>query len=111
MSTPIHAKFQSACYAVICRDGPDGAAKRAAAMEAHLRHIERIIDEIRVAGPLYDHSGTRQTGSVLIFRTQSAERARELTEADPLFEAGVWDSIEVLPFLPAAGTYIGGTTW
>jgi len=111
MSTPLHTKFPTACYLVICRDAPDSGPKRAAAMEAHMRHVERVIDELRVAGPFYDDSGTRQVGSMLVFRTQSAERARELTEADPPFAAGVWASIEVVPFLPAAGTYIGGTTW
>jgi len=111
MSTPVHEKYPTACYIVICRDAPDGAAKRKDATADHLRHIEQVIDELHIAGPLFDESGTRAIGSVLLLRTRDAHEARKLTERDPYFRAGVWESVEVLPFFPAAGGYIGGTTW
>ncbi len=111
MSTPIHEKYPAACYAVICRDAPDGAEKRKTATPAHFTHIERILDEILVAGPLFDDAGQRVVGSILILRTQSAERAMALVATDPYNEAGVWTSVEVRPFLPAAGRYVGGTRW
>lgn len=111
MTTPVHQKYPTACYIVICRDAPGGAEKRKGATAAHLRHIEECIDELSIAGPMFDEAGTRTVGSVLVVRTQSAQAARALTERDPYFKAGVWDSIEVLPFYPAAGSYIGGTTW
>jgi uncharacterized protein YciI len=111
MTTPVHQKYPTACYIVICRDAPDGAEKRKGATAAHLRHIEECIGEFNVAGPMFDEAGTRPIGSVLLLRTQNAQEARALTERDPYFKAGVWDSIEVLPFFPAAGSYVGGTTW
>jgi len=111
MTTPVHARYPSACYAVICRDIPGSAQKRKAATPDHLRHIESIIDEVNAAGPLFDDDGQRAIGSLLVYRTQSAERARELAMMDPYFEAGVWASIEVLPFFPAAGIYVGGKNW
>jgi len=111
MTTPVHEKYPTACYIVICRDAPDGAEKRRSATPDHLRHIEQVIDELHVAGPLFDEAGKRPVGSVLLLRTQSARQARELTERDPYFKAGVWESVEVLPFIPAAGGYIGGITW
>lgn len=111
MTTPVHTRYPTACYIVICRDAPDGAEKRSGATAAHLRHIEECIDGFNVAGPMFDEAGTRAIGSVLVLRTQSAQEARALIERDPYFKAGVWDSIEVLPFFPAAGSYIGGTTW
>ena len=111
MPTPIHEKFPTACYVVVCRDAPDAAGKRKAATPAHLAHIERVIDEVRIAGPLFDEEGRQAIGSLFVFRTQSASRARELARMDPYHVAGVWASVEVLPFYPAAGTWIGGTTW
>ncbi len=111
MPTPVHQKYPTACYAVICRDAPDGAEKRKAATQDHLRHIEQLMDELHVAGPIFDDEGQRPIGSILVFRTQSADRARELATADPYFEAGVWESVEVMPFYPAAGGYVGGKTW
>lgn len=111
MPTPIHEKYATACYAVLCRDAPDAAERRKGATPAHLKHIERIAGEVQVAGPLFDDSGTRAIGSLLVFRTQSAERAQELATMYPYYEAGVWASVEILPFLPAAGAYVGGTIW
>lgn len=111
MTTPIHQKYATACYAVICRDVPGSAVKRAAATPAHFTYIEGILDEILVAGPLFDDEGRRVIGSILILRTQSAGRATELVTTDPYNAAGVWASIEIRPFLPAAGSYVGGTSW
>jgi len=96
---------------VLCRDVPASGPLRVAAMAQHFAHIEAMLAEIDVAGPLYDAGGSRMIGSLFCLRTASAERARQLVEGDPYFKAGVWQSIEYLPFLPAAGEYVGGKTW
>ena len=107
----VHEQFPDTATVVICRDGPNGAAARAAATAAHLSYIETILDEINVAGPLYDDSGTRNVGSLYCLKTKSTARAREIIENDPFFKAGVFATVEYFPHLPAAGVYVGGKAW
>lgn len=97
-------------FAVIARDGPDGAAKRAEHRDAHFAHIEAISDKIAVAGPLKDEAGGF-VGSLVILDVADAREARTVLEADPYFKAGVWAETEIHPFLAAAGSWIGGKTW
>lgn len=103
--------YESTAYVVICRDGPDGAAARAAATQAHLRYIETVLGELNVAGPLFDDDGRRTVGSLYLLHTRSLARAREIIENDPFHKAGAFASVEYFPHLPAAGRYIGGTIW
>lgn len=107
----VHEQFPNTATVVICRDGPNGTAARAVATAAHLSYVETILDEINVAGPLYDDSGTRSVGSLYCLKTKSAARAREIIENDPFFKAGVFATVEYFPHLPAAGVYLGGKVW
>jgi uncharacterized protein len=103
--------FAPTLVAVICHDGPDSQPARKAAAQAHLHYVESILDRLALAGPLYDDAGERMLGSIYLFKTVDVAEARRLLEADPYFAAGFWRSIEYLPFLPAAGELVGGTTW
>jgi uncharacterized protein YciI len=103
--------YEATACVVVCRDGPGGAAARAAATQAHLRYIEAVLGELNVAGPLFDDSGKHTVGSLYVLHTQSLARAREIIEGDPFFKAGAFASVEYFPHLPAAGKYIGGTIW
>lgn len=107
----VHERFAGSGVVVICRDGPGGAAARAAATPAHLAYIETVLEDINVAGPLYDASGVHTVGSLFSLRTQSMERARQVIENDPYFKAGAFASVEYFAHLPAAGQYIGGKIW
>ncbi len=103
--------FAPTHVAVICHDAPDSQPARKAAAQAHLRYVESILDRLALAGPLYDGAGERMIGSIYVFKTVDLDEARRLLEADPYFAARFWRSIEFLPFLPAAGELVGGTTW
>ena len=98
-------------YVVLCRDGANGAALRAAHAGEHLAYIETVMGDLNVAGPLFDQSGKVVIGSMYCLHTQSLARAREIIEGDPYFRAGVFDSVEYTPHMPAAGKFIGGKTW
>ena len=107
----VHERFPNTACMVVCRDGPEGEQRRAAASAAHLAYIETVLDEINVAGPLYDAAGLRTVGSIFCYRTKDLARAREILENDPYFKSGVFASVEYFPYLPAAGHYIGGKIW
>lgn len=97
-------------FHIVAHDGPEAGARRKAALSDHFAHIERVMDAIRVAGPLKDAQGTPRV-SLFIVEARDAAAARAFVEADPYFAAGVWDRIEVEEFLPAAGGWIGGKIW
>ena len=103
--------YEGTAYVVVCRDGPGGAAARAAANQAHLAYIETVLGDLHVAGPLFDESGRTAIGSLYMLHTRSLARAREIIENDPFHKAGAFASVEYFPHLPAAGQFIGGTIW
>lgn len=97
-------------YAIVARDGPGAEPRRMAVRDAHFAHVERHLDRIAVAGPLKDAAGGF-TGSILVVAAASEAEARAMLEADPYWIAGVWADVTIEPFVPAAGTWIGGTIW
>lgn len=105
------SRHTKTAYVVVCRDGPNGAAVRAAQTGPHMAYIETVMDELNVAGPLFDEGREQPIGSLYCLHTQSLQRAREIIESDPYFRHGAFASVEYFPHLPAAGKYIGGKIW
>lgn len=103
--------YEKSAYIVLCRDGVAGAAARAAQTATHMAYIESVMDELNVAGPLYDESRAQPIGSLYCLHTRSLARAKEIIENDPYFLHGAFESVEYFPHLPAAGRYIGGKIW
>jgi uncharacterized protein YciI len=77
-------------------DGQDVAATRADYREAHLAHV-RGSGKTRIAGPLTDAAG-EVCGSLLIVEAGDLAEAEAFSAADPYRRAGVWSSVEILPF-------------
>lgn len=98
-------------YAIIGRDVADSLERRKQVREAHLARVRALQAEGRVvlAGPFPavdspDPGPAGFTGSLLVLDFPSLEEAKAWAEADPYVEAGVYASVEVLPFkqvLPA----------
>jgi len=97
-------------YCFFCKDGPDAPRLRKAHLEAHLDHIEKVVNSMPVAGPVSDADGT-MCASLIMIDAASETAARDIFNQDPYAKAQIWDSVEVLPFTPAAGTWVGGVTW
>lgn len=92
-------------YAIIGRDVPDSLDRRLAVRPAHLQRLEALQSEGRLllAGPLPaidspDPGPAGFSGSLVVAEFASLEAAKEWAEADPYREAGVFGSVEVLPF-------------
>jgi uncharacterized protein YciI len=105
------SRSERTAYVVICRDGPKGALVRAEHTADHMAYIETVLDELNIAGPLYDDGGQKPVGSLYCLATRSLARAREIIEKDPYFVHGAFASVDYFPHLPAAGKYIGGKIW
>lgn len=96
--------------AVWAEDAAGAAASRASALVAHLAHVESVMPQICVAGPLLDAAG-QVVGSMLVFDVADEAAARALMAADPYFQAGVWARISYRPYKAVAGQWVGGKTW
>jgi len=83
-----------AYFAIHCIDKPDSGALRAQTRAEHLRHVESVIDQVLVAGPLLDMDGNPM-GSLLIIDFPDRKDAIEFAAADPYAEVGLFASVAV----------------
>jgi uncharacterized protein len=83
-------------FAIIGYDGPHGEAKRKIHRAAHLANLEPLDRQGRVvlAGPLTD-----KAGSLLVLEFETREEAEEFIRHDPYTVYGVFERIEIHPFL------------
>jgi len=95
-------------YVIIGKDRPDSMTARQAARPAHLARLQALQSEGRlmVAGPCpRDDASTPGpagiSGSVVIAEFSSLDDARQWAEADPYLAEGVFESVDVRPFIQA----------
>ncbi len=98
-------------FSIHCRDAAGSAGPRQDKLADHLAHIETVVDAICVAGPLMDTDGKTVVGSLLVIEAEDQAAATAFVEADPYWSAGVWESVDINPFVGAAGSWVGGVTW
>src|SRR5262249_54367834 len=82
-------------FALIGRDGPEGAALRQRHRPAHLEHLRPLAraGRVRFAGPLLE--GGRPVGSLVVFDAPDPAEARATAAADPYVAHGVFAGHEV----------------
>lgn len=92
-------------YSIICKDKEDSLRLRLETRESHLKRIDLLNKDgrILIAGPnpAIDSKEPGQagfTGSIIIAKFNSIEAAKKWAEEDPYMVAGVFNSIEVMPF-------------
>ena len=96
---------------VYCKDAPGGAEPRQSKLLEHLAHIEEIEDKIKVAGPVMGADGKGPVASLLIFEVDSLDEATQMIHADPYYQAGVWQEVNIQKFKGVVGSWVGGKTW
>ncbi|MEW6481211.1 MAG: YciI family protein [Pseudomonadota bacterium] len=72
---------------VIFEEGPEMIPVREALEPAHLAFLEKHRAEIPMAGGLRDEHGGPYVGGLWVFEVASRQRAVELIEADPYYQA------------------------
>jgi uncharacterized protein YciI len=83
-------------FVIIGRDGPDAKRLRPQLRPAHLEHLA-VLDRagrVRLAGPLTDGAG-----SLIVVDVDDPEAALRIAESDPYRIGGVFENVEVHPFL------------
>lgn len=97
-------------FLITCEDAPNSVEPRTRALKDHLRYIEATLDRIRVAGPVRDAAG-ENIASAYIVEAESQAAADRFLQDDPYYQAGVWASTSIRPFVGVAGEWVGGKTW
>lgn len=85
-------------YIVALRDIKENVDIRARLLDAHMEHIGNFLDRIKLGGPLLRDEGEGVAGGMLIVEAESARDVRDMVEADPYYQAGLWDEVRIQPF-------------
>jgi uncharacterized protein YciI len=83
-------------FVIIGYDSPQGEAKRKIHRAAHLANLDPLDRQGRVvlAGPLTD-----KTGSLLVLEFETREEVEDFARHDPYTVHGVFERVEIHPFL------------
>ncbi len=83
-------------FVIVGHDAPDGKEKRPGVRPAHLAHLQPLADQgkLLLAGPFTDG-----TGSLIVVDVESREAAWQLVARDPYVTNGIFNHVEVKPFL------------
>ena len=93
-------------YAILGRDSSDSLPKRAKTRPSHLAYLQKLVDQGRVvlAGPhpaidSPDPGPAGFSGSLIVAEFESLEEAQNWAKDDPYRLSGVFESVEIKPFL------------
>jgi uncharacterized protein YciI len=83
-------------FVIIGHDAPDARDKRPQHRPAHLHYLEPLAQagKIVLAGPFTDGSG-----SLIVVEAPSRETAWDMVARDPYVTNGIFNRVEVKPFM------------
>jgi uncharacterized protein len=86
-------------FALICTDKPGGLAIRKANRPEHLAYLESLGDTLLFAGPFTEEDGQTMNGSLIVIDAASLRDARAIADGDPFARAGLFESVDIRPWL------------
>ncbi|MBE3638914.1 YciI family protein [Mangrovicoccus algicola] len=88
-------------YTLICFDKPGAIEIRKANRDAHLAYIAET-GTVEQAGPFLDPEG-QMIGSLVILTVETEAEAADWAAGDPYAAAGLFDSVQILPWKRVVG--------
>ncbi|WP_027794442.1 YciI family protein [Paraburkholderia acidipaludis] len=85
-------------FVVYCLDHPGMVERRLAHYEAHKSWLQTSSLRTLISGPLTEPDGT-MIGSFFLYESDDIEAVRKFVFADPFNQAGIWNTIEIRPFV------------
>ena len=86
-------------WLIRCTYGPDGLAKREAALAAHIAYYRARRDQIRFVGPIVKDDGKTPIGSFVMVDAGGREEAEEFIAGEGFVQAGMISKIEIKRFV------------
>lgn len=84
---------------VHCLDRQGAVQDRLDNYEAHKAYLAASPVRIVISGPLLAEDGETMIGSLFLFEANSKEEVAAFNAADPFAKAGIWERVEIHPFL------------
>ncbi len=85
-------------YVMFCIDRPGAEEKRRAALPGHIEYLATNPIKIVMSGPLVSDDGAKTIGSLYMLEAANRAEIEKFQRADPLYNAGIWEMVEVRAF-------------
>lgn len=85
-------------YLINARDKANATAIRMENRPAHLDWAKTHSDRILMAGPVFADDGETFAGSTFVVEFENLEAAERWAAQDPYAKAGLFHSVEIVPF-------------
>ncbi|MES2723491.1 MAG: YciI family protein [Pseudomonadota bacterium] len=92
-----------ALFVLICLDKPNALDLRMATRPAHLAYAGTFSNVVKLGGPILDDKGD-MAGSLIVMEGETQEVAQAFNRDDPYTLAGLFQSVQILPFRATIGT-------
>jgi uncharacterized protein YciI len=86
-------------FALICTDKPDSLAIRMERRPEHIGYLKSLGAALIFAGPFLKEDGKTMCGSLVVIEAPSMEAARQIAAGDPFARIGLFESVEIRPWL------------
>lgn len=86
-------------FIVHCLDRQGAVQDRLDNYEAHKAYLAASPVHIVISGPLLAEDGETMIGSLFLFEADSKDEVDAFNAADPFAKAGIWERVEIHPFL------------
>jgi uncharacterized protein YciI len=86
-------------FALICTDKPGSLAIRMENRPEHVAYLKSLGDALIFAGPFLQEDGKTMCGSLVVIEAPSMEAARQIAAGDPFARIGLFESVEIRPWL------------
>jgi uncharacterized protein YciI len=94
-------------FAVIATDKDGGLQTRLATREEHIAYLKSLGDTVKIAGPFVQSGPDDPNGSLVIVEADDMAAAEELAANDPYAKAGLFQSVEIRPWIWTVGAPAG----
>lgn len=86
-------------YIVYCLDHDGMVQKRHENYEAHKAYLATSPVKTLISGPIVAEDNQTMIGSFFLYESDSIEEVRSFNQADPFNKAGIWETVDIRPFL------------
>jgi uncharacterized protein YciI len=85
-------------FVMFCIDRTGVEEKRRQVMPAHIEYLATNPIKIVMSGPLVSDDGGKTIGSLYMLDAANRAEIEKFQRADPLYNAGIWEMVEVRAF-------------
>jgi uncharacterized protein YciI len=86
-------------FTVYCLDHPNMVERRLENYDAHKAYLQTAPVKTLISGPLTKPDGQTMIGSFFLYEADAIEAVEQFVENDPFNQAGIWDRIDIRPFI------------